>query len=135
MKTLQTKRPNIKNHIAIYYANPLDLKITEDNVIKEIIELCGTFDFAMNFTYAIYTDHSMINENIFIPIFHTFYLNSEPKIVILRDKLPIDILELYPYHNFYIYNDSITTEKDFNLLKDKFPELKIKLISSLRDLI
>lgn len=136
MSTLQTKRPNIKNHIGIYYPNSIDSSTVQDICIKEVLELCGSFDFAMNFTYAIYADNSLISENIFFPIFHTFYLNSDPKMIILRDKMPIDILELYPYHNFYIYNDGkVTNEDDFNILKDKFPTHKLKLISSLKDLI
>jgi hypothetical protein len=136
MPVLQTKRPNIKNHIGIYYPSSIDSTTIQDICIKEILELCGTFDFSMNFTYAIYADNSLIADNIFIPIFHTFYLNSDPKIIVLRDKMPIDILELYPYHDFCIYNDEkITTKEDFDLLKNKFPKHKLRLISSLKDLI
>lgn len=136
MRTLQTKRPNIKNHIAIYYSTTIDSSIIEDLCIKELLELCGSLDFSMKFTYAIYADNSLISENIFIPIFHTYYLNSEPKIVVIRDslQLSLDILELYPYHDFCLYKDE-NSESNFKFLQDRFPNHKLRLISSLKELL
>jgi hypothetical protein len=136
MTTIQTKRPNTRNHIAIYYPVDVDSKTIEDIAIKEILELCGTLEFSMNFTYAIYTDNSLISENIFVPIFHTYYLNSEPKIVVIRDslRLALDILELYPYHDFCLYKDE-NSESNFKFLQDRFPNHKLRLISSLKELL
>jgi hypothetical protein len=71
MKHLNTKRPNTKNHIAILYTGSVDSKTLEDICVREILELCGTYEFAMNFTYAIYADNNLIADNMMIPIFHT----------------------------------------------------------------
>jgi hypothetical protein len=134
MKQLSTKRPNIKNHIAIVYSGTIDSKTLEDVCIREILELCGVYDFAMNFTYAIYADHNLIADNMFMPIFHTYYLNSDPKIVVLRDTKAVDLLELYPYHEYYIYKND-DAEKDLSVLKEQFPNHKIKIIDTIKDLI
>lgn len=134
MKQLSTKRPNIKNHIAIVYTEAIDSKILEDVCVREILELCGVYDFAMNFTYAIYTDNNLISDNMFIPIFHTYYLNSDPKMVVLRDAKAVDILELYPYHEYYILRND-NAERDLSFLKEQFPKHKIKIIEAIKDLI
>jgi len=137
MGKLKTKRPNIKTHIAIYYGDTLDSGIANDPCIKELLELCGSFDFAMNFTYAIYADHHMISNNMMIPIFHSYYLNSDPKVVILRDPAAIDVFELYPYHTYYLYVDK-TNEKEaekYEKLKNKLDQYQIKLIDSIREII
>lgn len=138
MEKLTTKRPNIKDHIAIYCGASIEPTTLEHVCIKELLELAGSFDFAMRFTYAIYANHSMVKDNMMIPIFHSYYLNSDPKMVILIDHNPIDILELYPYHNFYVYEDPERYYEDterYNLLKTQFPNHSIKLIHSIKEII
>jgi hypothetical protein len=134
MKSLSTKRPNIKNHIAILYSGTIDSTTLADVCVQELLGLCGSYDFAMNFTYAIYADNNIIADNIFIPIFHTYYLNSDPKMVILRDTKAIDILELYPYHEYYIYNNP-EAEQELSILQKQFPNHKIRIIESIKDLL
>lgn len=133
---LQTKRPNIKNHIAIYYDTHINEKILKEDVcVNELMLLNNDYKFAINFTYAIYTDMHSMKDNMFIPIFHSFYLNSDPKIVILRGSNVDDILELYPYHQFVIYKTNDTDTGRYTELSDRFPDHDIKLINSLKDLI
>lgn len=134
MKKLQTKRPNINNHIAIYFPKNIDNSILEDIAIKEIIDLAGDHSFAMNFSYAIYADHNMIQENLFIPIYNPYYLNTDPSMVILRDDQAYDILELYPYHKYYLYSHE-NIQSIFDDLKNKFPNHHIELITSIKDII
>lgn len=131
MEKLMVKRPNLKTHIALYYSNYIDSSILNSDCIKELLMFSGSFDFAMNFTYAIYADHSMVKDNMMIPIFHSYYLNSDPKMVVLMDNNALDILELYPYHNFYIYQNAET----YQLFKTKFPNHRIQLINSIKELI
>lgn len=136
MSKLIIKRPNIKNHIGIYYGGMIDSTILEDKPIQELLSLSGDFDFAMNYTYAIYSDSNQIQESMMLPIFHSYYLNSDPKMIILRNLYhAIDIIELYSYHRFYIYtdqNNAIDTHKQFT---DRFPKVSIELINSIKDII
>lgn len=136
MPTLSVKRPNLKNHIAIYYGDFIaseDLK--KDSCITEIIGLCGSFDFAMNFTYAIYADSHGIQDNMIMPIFHTYYLNSDPKIVILRNTNSTDILSIYPHHKYYLYNDNTNTDDIYKKIKEQFPSYDLTIINSIKDII
>lgn len=131
---LTTKRPAIKNHIGMCYGNTIDNKALKDKYIQELIDLGGEYDFAMNYTYAIYADTNTVISNIFLPIFHTIYLNSSPKLIIIRNKDYADIMELYPYHSFYVCSDQYT-ESDYAQLKDQFTNSNLNFISSIKDII
>jgi len=129
----QFQRPNNRNHIALAYDTfePLCL---EHEAIKEILSLIKDDNFNMNFTYAIYTDQSFVKENLFLPIFHTYYLNSDKKSVLLLSPETYDMPSIYPHHSYFIYGDKEKTQKDFNELQNAYPKIELKQISSLKEL-
>lgn len=131
---MQLHRPNLKQHIALAYSSFTN-DTYQDTAYQEILEKIDDNNFNMTYTYAIYTDHFMVKENIFLPIFHTYYLNSSPKLVILRNKECYDLPIVYPYHKYYIYDSYDTSQDDCEKIKQLAKTDHVYVINSLKDII
>lgn len=119
----------IDNHLAIA-CSAFSAKTYESECIKELIELSITDEFKRKYNYAIYTDDFQVPDNIFVPTFHLYYLNSDKKDVVLLDEKLIDIPGIYSHHNFYTY-------KDDELLKqfqEKYSNITFTNIQSIKEL-
>lgn len=132
---MQTQRLNLNNNIAILYKSITSEILSKDPCIKEIAELINQPKFYINFNYALYSDHAMVEENIFIPIFHTYSLSSGPKIVIIRSESMRSIIPVYPYHKYLVYGNTEEDKKLYDKLKSEFDEYNIEHITSLKELI
>ena len=130
---MQLQRPNNKDHIALVY-QIFTQQDYNDEAYKEIIKHLNNNAFNLKYTYAIYTDQCMVKENIFLPIFHTYYLNSAPKKVILRQDGCFDLPLVYPYHEYYIYRSLSDVENVVQQLEKASPKTKITIIDSLKDI-
>jgi len=97
--------------------------------LKEIVSLSLDNDFANKFTHAIYCDEMQIRENIFMPRFHTYYLNSDAKHVIILDEQMIDLPETYTHHKYYVYANDELFKKLSKSCKN------IKNIQSIKEII
>ena len=102
-KTAETHE-YISNHLAVACTR-FDQSVYDGECFKELMQLAMTTDFQKNFNYAIYCDDVQVKANVFIPQFHTYFLVSDTKDVILLDKGLIDIPEVYNHHRYYIYNN------------------------------
>lgn len=127
-------RPNSKTHIALLYKS-FTKENYEHSSFKEILDLIEDNAFNLNYNYSIYADYHEVQEHIFLPIFHTYYLNSEKKNVIILSNKMYDIPELYPYHNYYLYGDKETTKEDYELLTKAHPNIKFTQINSIKEMI
>lgn len=129
--SLSTQRPNPNNHIGLLYETITSETLNKDPCIDEISELTKEPKFYLSFSYALYADHSMVQENIFWPIFHTYSLCSNNKIVIIRSESMTNMLPIYPYHHYVIYKD----QELFDKLKAEFPQYKISHTTCLKEFI
>lgn len=97
---------------------------------KELLEimLTDSDQFKKTYSYAIYSDMFQVPHNLFVPRFHTYYLNSDKKHVILLDEGMIDLPLVYNHHEYYIY--------DNKELFDKFEEKydNVSHISSIKEI-
>lgn len=107
-----------------------DAEMYQSKCFQELLELMKSDEFLFDYNYAIYTDSYIVAENAFTPYFHTYYLNSDKKDVILLDEKMIDLPEVYDHHNFYIYDN----EELLKIYKEKYPNLEIKNIKSLKEI-
>jgi hypothetical protein len=99
---------------AKYYHTQLAIACTSFNAerynedcFKEFLEVMLTDDdqFRKTYSYSIYSDTFSVPHNLFVPRFHTYYLNSDKKHVIILDAGMIDLPMVYNHHEYYIYND------------------------------
>jgi hypothetical protein len=130
---MQFQRPNPKKHIALAFS-VFTSENYKDVAYQEILNEINNNNFNMSYTYAIYSDQCMVKENIFLPIFHSYYLNSDPKLVILRSKECYDLPIVYNYHEYFIYNESPESSIIVDQMKSTIPNVKISLINSLKDI-
>lgn len=128
------QRPNYRNHIALAYDTFHHEIIQNDEALKDLLSLSKENNFNLNFTYAIYTDQSFIPSNLFLPVFHIHYLNSDLKYVILRSSSLYDLPMVYKHHKYLLYGDKNKTLQDFELLKKNYPETQFQQISSIKEL-
>lgn len=129
----QLQRPNNRKHIALVY-NSFNNDTIKDEALQEILSMIGDNSFNLNCTYGIYTDQSFVKENLFIPIFHTYYLNSDLKYVILRSKDEYDIPYVYKHHEYYLYGPKDKTEEDLKELQSRHPGVSFKQIESIKEI-
>jgi hypothetical protein len=120
-------QPYISKHLGIacsvFSQNTYDTKC-----FQELISLMLDDNFQRNFTYAIYCDDFLVKSNLFIPRFHTYYLNSETKDIIIMDEHLIDLPEIYNHHKYYIYDN----QKLLAQFEEKYAN--IKSIKSIKDI-
>jgi hypothetical protein len=120
--------PYITNHLGIA-CSVFGAPSYESECFKELIELMLDDNFKQTFNYAIYCDDFIVKPNIFVPRFHTYYLNSETKDVIIMDEHLIDLPTIYNHHRYYIYNN----QELFDKFVDKYKD--IKHIKSIKDIV
>ncbi len=115
-------RENKKLHIG-FLVETLDKKCLELEAVKQILEKTEDYDFMLNFTYSFYTDYNMMTEQLPLPVFHTYYLNTDKKSVVLMDNKLLNICDIYDYHDYYSF--------------EKYDEMpsSVKLIKSLQEII
>lgn len=79
----------------------------KSDCFKELLEVMLTDDdqFKTTHSYAIYSDNFHIEHNLFVPRFHTYYLNSDKKHVILLDEGMLDLPAVYNHHEYYVYDN------------------------------
>ena len=65
-------------------------------------------DTASPYTYALYSDASVLTSNIYIPIFHTIYLGCTTNNVVIANDKDLWLLNTYSHNHYYIFDD----EKD-----------------------
>ena len=65
-------------------------------------------DTASPYTYALYSDASVLTSNIYIPIFHTIYLGCTTNNVVIANDKDLWLLNTYSHNHYYIFKD----EKD-----------------------
>lgn len=121
--------PIISNDIAIACSH-LNQKMYENPCFQELLNLIKDEEFNRNYNYAIYTDEMSVKENLFIPRFHTYYLQSKTKDVILLDKESLTIAEVYGHHRFYIYNN----KQLLDTFKRYYENINITHIQSIKDI-
>lgn len=123
----EQKAKYISNHLGIAFSK-FDKSGYESSCFKELLQSMIEDDFKQSFNYAIYCDDFFVSSNMFVPKFHTYYLNSDIKDVIIMDEGLIDLPEIYNHHRYYIY--------DNQELFDKFTEKynNIKHIKSIKDI-
>ncbi len=129
----QLQRPNDRKHIAVVYSSFNNDSI-QDDAMKELLSLSTDNSFNLSFTYAVYTDQSFIKENLFIPIFHTYYLNSDSKYVILRSKDEYDLPYVYKHHKYCLYGPKDATISDYEELQKKYSGVSFQQIESIKEL-
>lgn len=129
MSNSQLKIKYLDNHLA-FVCGVFDQTKYESEPIKELISLIFDNDFKKSYNYAIYTDDYIVKQNIFAPRFHTYYLNSDAKDVILLDDKLIDIPSIYGHHRYYIYNNPELYEK----YTQANPDIVFTQIKSLKDI-
>jgi hypothetical protein len=120
--------PYISNHLAVAYS-VFSTSSYSEPCFKELSQLVLDDKFNKTFTYAIYCDDFIVKENIFVPRFHTYYLNSETKDVIIMDEHLIDLPEIYNHHKYYIYNN----EELLNKFVEK--HINVQHVNSIKDII
>ena len=98
---------------------------------QQLLVMASDGDFGKRVNYSIYTDTLQVAQNMFLPSFHTYYLNSETKDVILMDEYLLELPEIYDHHRYYVFSDNKEAVKKFT---DKYGD-KIKVISSLQEVI
>lgn len=125
---LQQKHKYISNHLAIA-CSAFSQMSYESKCFQELVSLILDDEFKKNFNYAIYCDDFMVKSNIFLPRFHTYYLNSDTKDVVLMDEQLIDLPQIYDHHRYYIYDD----KKLFDKFEAKHNN--IKHIKSLKEIV
>lgn len=124
----QIQKPYISQHLAVAFSK-FSNESYETKCFKELLKLILDDSFKKNFNYAIYCDDFTVKMNIFIPRFHTYYLNSETKDVIIMDDHLIDLPQIYDHHRYYVYDD----KKLFDKFNGKHKN--IKHIKSIKDII
>jgi len=130
---MRVQRPHDKKHIALAFSSFTNDQY-KDIAYKELIDNISDNSFNLQYTYGIYTDHFMVKENIFLPIFHIYYLNSSKKSVILRQEECYDLPIIYPHHDYYIYNESNNHEQICDNLKQISGISNIYIINSIKDI-
>jgi hypothetical protein len=84
-------------------------------------------DCSAKYRFAIYSDSSSMNINIFMPIFHTLYLGSSNHNVLIFDSEDLWLIDQFPNNKYYI----IKTPKDeFN-----YSEFNIKEIKTIKEIL
>jgi len=135
MSKPQLIRPNIKtNNIALLYSE-FNKTNYEDSAFKEIIDLLNDKIISLDFNYAIYCDTHFVKEHIFLPIFHTYYLNCDKKHVVILSPEMYEIIELYPFHSYYLYGDKEKTKEDYETLKETYKNVSIKQITNIKEIL
>lgn len=130
----QFQRPNNRNHIALAYGIFNNDSINNEP-LQEILSLLKNNAFNLSFTYGIYTDQNFVKENLFMPIFHTYYLNSDSKYVVLTSELTYDLPYVYTHHKYLLYGDKTKTLKDFEQLKTLYStNIEIQQIESFKEI-
>ena len=94
----------------------------------------NTDEFNGLFNYAIYSDSSSVKENILIPMFHTYYLGSDVKEVIILQEQMYSIIEVYQYHKYYLYGKKTELEDSINKIKDVLPSASVTVIESIKEI-
>lgn len=122
--------PLVANDIALV-CHMLNQEVYESPCVQEVVSLIYDEDFNREYNYAIYTDEMPFKENIFMPRFHTYYLQSKTKDVILLDEQSLPVVEVYSHHRFYIYNNKNLLEKYNEQYENKD---NIKHIKSIKDI-
>lgn len=110
---------NIPVDISIF-CKKLDDSIFKDfrfvDLINNAIQSTGT-----KYNFAIYTDVSVLPSNIFVPVFHTFYLGSHRHNVIISDQKDLWLTNIFTNNKYYIIpsdNDSFDyTASGINIIK------------------
>jgi hypothetical protein len=127
--TLQknVQKPYISQHLGIA-CSTFSQNDYESKCFQELVELMLDDNFKKFFTYAIYCDDFLIQSNLFIPRFHTYYLHSDTKDIIVMDENMIDLPQIYNHHHYYIYNN----QKLFEKFEEKYDN--IKHIQSIKDI-
>ena len=101
----------------------------ETDCFKELLNTMLEDDkFKLRFSYAIYSDQFHIPNNIFVPRFHIYFLNSDTKHVILLDEGMLDLPNVYNHHKYYIYND----KELFSKFEEKYDN--VQHITSITDI-
>ena len=130
---LNVSRPNKKRHLALLYSS-FGLEQLEDPCFKELMVESNTDEFNSLFNYAIYSDTSSVKENILIPMFHTYYLGSDVKEVIILEEQMYSIIEVYKYHKYYLYGKKTELEDSINKIKDVLPSASVTVIESIKEI-
>lgn len=129
MKELTNTKPeHISLHLGIA-CSVFSQDTYETACFQELVSLMLDDDFKRNVVYAIYCDEMIVKENIFVPKFHTYYLHSDTKDVVILDEKLIDLPKVYNHHRYYIYGNKKLLEK----FEEQYDN--ITYIESLRDII
>lgn len=125
---LQKKVEYISNNLGLAFGS-FNLDSYNSTCFQELLSIVTDKESKPDFNYAIYTDNLQVNSNLFLPVFHIYYLNSDPKDIIIMDKLAIDVPQAYSHHRYYVYNN----QELFDELIEKYPD-KITHIQSIKDI-
>jgi len=115
-------RENKRLHIG-FLVETLDKQCLELKAVQQILEKIEDHKFMLNFTYAFYTDYNLMPEQILLPVFHTYYLNTDKKNIVLLDDKLLNVCNIYDYHSYYSFDKN-----------DEMPD-NVKLIESLQEII
>lgn len=102
------------NSIALYYRT-VDESVFADSRFSELINhLCQDKNF-LDYSYALYCDSYLLRTNIFIPVFHTMYLSSGNKNVILNNYEDLWLLDAFKNNTYYMIHNDQYDLSQFNI--------------------
>lgn len=111
-------------NISIFY-KVLSNSVTKEKPIVELLQLLNEKQNIYKYQYAFYTDINELNNNIFIPVFHTMFLGCSNNNVVIGKPEDKWICELFPNNKYYMFNDS---QNDTDAPKD------ITIINSIKEI-
>jgi len=118
----------INNHIGLA-CSVFNGESYKTQCFQELLSLMSEEEFRSTFNYGIYTDDLQVNTNLFLPVFHVYYLNSDSKGIVIMDEKMIDLPSIYDHHKYYVHNNQELYDK----LQEKYPN-KIIHITSIKDM-
>lgn len=114
------------NNLAIYY-KIIDNNIFNDSRYIEFMNIIMQNRSFLAYNYAFYTDSYILRNNIFMPVFHTMYLASGSKKVLVEDHQDLWLIDVFNNNEFYI----IQNEKD----AFDYSSFDVKKINHIRDML
>lgn len=114
-------------NLALYYKS-IDHDIFNDYRYISLMEILIKDNNFVKYNYAFYTDSYLLKNNIFIPVFHTMYLASGSKRVVISNKDDVWLTEIFNNNTFYVLNNETDTEFDYE-------SYGIEKINSIEDIL
>lgn len=108
-------------------------RVLTNDIFKDFrfVDLMNTLikqvDRLNKYRFAIYSDSSHMNINIFIPIFHTIYIGSSNHNVLIFDSEDLWLIDQFPNNNYYI----IKAPKD----QFDYSKFNIKEINTIKEIL